>query len=48
MTNLIAQRPQNWNSVIGQRRQIEVLQAVLKNSRFLSRGLILSGPSWSW
>jgi DNA polymerase III subunit gamma/tau len=44
MPNLIAQRPQNWNSVIGQRRQIEVLQAVLKNSRFLSRGLILSGP----
>ena len=41
--NLIAQRPRTWNSVVGQQRGIDVLQAVLKNPRFLTRGIILYG-----
>jgi len=41
--NLIAQRPAHWNDVVGQQRPIEVLQAVLRNTKFLSRGLILYG-----
>jgi len=41
--NLIAQRPAHWNDVVGQQRPIKVLQAVLRNTKFLSRGLILYG-----
>jgi DNA polymerase III subunit gamma/tau len=41
--NLIAQRPLHWNDVVGQARPLEVLQAALKNHRFLSRGIILYG-----
>ena len=43
MSTLIAQRPAQWNDVVGQTRAIEVLQAALKNERFLSRGIILHG-----
>lgn len=43
MSTLIAQRPAQWNDVVGQPRAIEVLQAALKNERFLSRGIILHG-----
>lgn len=43
MSTLIAQRPAQWNDVVGQTRAIEVLQAALKNDRFLSRGIILHG-----
>ena len=43
MSTLIAQRPSQWNDVVGQARAIEVLQAALKNDRFLSRGIILHG-----
>lgn len=32
-----------WNEVVGQARAIEVLQAALRNQRFLSRGIILHG-----
>jgi DNA polymerase III subunit gamma/tau len=32
-----------WNDVVGQPRAIAILQAVLKNPRFLQRGMILSG-----
>jgi len=41
--NLISQRPDTWNSVVGQARALEVLQAALRNQRFLSRGIILYG-----
>lgn len=41
--NLIAQRPSHWTDVVGQQRPIDVLQAVLRNTKFLSRGLILYG-----
>jgi DNA polymerase III subunit gamma/tau len=32
-----------WNDVVGQPRAIAILQAVLKNQRFLQRGIIMSG-----
>jgi DNA polymerase-3 subunit gamma/tau len=41
--NLIAQRPATWNDVVGQQRPIDLLQAVLKNDKYLTRGLILYG-----
>src|SRR5271154_6251843 len=41
--NVIAQRPAHWNDVVGQQRPIEALQAVVRNTKFLSRGLILYG-----
>lgn len=41
--SLISQRPMQWNDVVGQPRAIGVLQAVLRNQKFLQRGIILSG-----
>ena len=41
--SLISQRPMQWNNVVGQPRAIGVLQAVLRNQKFLQRGIILSG-----
>lgn len=41
--NLISQRPQHWTSVVGQQRALDVLQAVLRNPNFLTRGIILYG-----
>ena len=41
--NLIAQRPATWADVVGQQRPIDLLQAVLKNDKYLTRGLILYG-----
>lgn len=41
--NLISQRPAHWNDVVGQQRAIDVLQAVLRNQNFLTRGIILYG-----
>lgn len=41
--NLIAQRPAHWSDVVGQQRAIDVLQAVLRNPTFLTRGIILYG-----
>jgi DNA polymerase-3 subunit gamma/tau len=32
-----------WNDVVGQQRPIEVIQAVLRNAKFLQRGIILHG-----
>jgi len=43
MPSLIAQRPAQWNDVVGQARAIKVLQSALRNERFLSRGIILHG-----
>src|SRR5271156_4368927 len=43
MPSLIAQRPAQWNDVVGQTRAIKVLQAALRTPRFLSRGIILHG-----
>lgn len=43
MPTLIAQRPAQWNDVVGQPRAVEVLHAALRNQRFLSRGIILHG-----
>jgi DNA polymerase-3 subunit gamma/tau len=43
MANLIAQRPAHWSSIVGQQRGIDVLHAVLRNPRFLTRGIILYG-----
>jgi DNA polymerase III subunit gamma/tau len=43
MPSLIAQRPAQWNDVVGQSRAIKVLQAALTHERFLSRGIILHG-----
>jgi DNA polymerase III subunit gamma/tau len=41
--NLISQRPAHWSNVVGQQRAIDVLQAVLRNQNFLTRGIILYG-----
>jgi DNA polymerase-3 subunit gamma/tau len=41
--NLISQRPQTWSNIVGQQRAIDVLQAVLRNQNFLTRGVILYG-----
>jgi DNA polymerase III subunit gamma/tau len=41
--NLISQRPAHWSDVVGQQRAIDVLQAVLRNQKFLTRGVILYG-----
>jgi DNA polymerase-3 subunit gamma/tau len=41
--NLISQRPTYWSSVVGQQRALDVLQAVLRNPNFLTRGIILYG-----
>jgi|SRR5208337_850386 len=43
MPNLIAQRPSVWSGVVGQQRAIDVLQAVLRNPTYLTRGIILYG-----
>jgi len=42
--SLIVDRPQRWNEVIGQARALRVLHAVLRNPRFMTRGLIFAGP----
>lgn len=41
--NLAAQRPDTWNSVVGQEKAITVLQALLRNQTFLTRGLLFYG-----
>ena len=41
--SLISQRPSTWTDVVGQPRPVELLHAVLRNQRFLQRGLILHG-----
>ncbi len=41
--NLIAQRPKNWNEVVGQPRAITVLQAILKNTHLMLRGFLFHG-----
>jgi len=41
--SLISQRPATWNDVVGQPRALRVLQAVLRNQKFLQRGIIMSG-----
>jgi DNA polymerase-3 subunit gamma/tau len=41
--NLLAQRPDQWNSIIGQDRAITVIQSALTSSKFLPKGLIFKG-----
>jgi DNA polymerase III subunit gamma/tau len=41
--NLATQRPDTWSKVVGQQRALDVLQAVLRNPQFLTRGIILYG-----
>ena len=41
--NLIAQRPNRWNKVVGQARSQTVLQAILTTGKFLPRGFIFRG-----
>lgn len=41
--NLIAQRPAEWNAVVGQPRAITVLQAILKNAHLMLRGFLFHG-----
>src|SRR5271166_2123203 len=41
--NLIAQRPSEWNAVVGQPRAIRVLQAVLNNKHLMLRGFLFHG-----
>jgi DNA polymerase III subunit gamma/tau len=41
--SLITQRPQHWNSVVGQDRAVRVLKAILNSDEFLLRGFIFEG-----
>ena len=42
--NFIAQRPEHWNSVVGQERVLRLLQCILKTERFMPRGYLFQGP----
>jgi len=41
--NLIAQRPSEWNAVVGQPRAITVLQAILNNKHLMLKGFLFYG-----
>jgi len=41
--NLIAQRPSEWNAVVGQPRAVTVLQAILNNKHLMLRGFLFHG-----
>jgi len=42
--NFIAQRPEHWNSVVGQERVLKLLSCILKTERFMPRGYLFQGP----
>jgi DNA polymerase III subunit gamma/tau len=42
--NFIAQRPEHWNSVVGQERAVRLLSCILKTERFMPRGYLFQGP----
>lgn len=42
--SLISERPQGWNQVVGQDRVIRMLHALLRNPKYMTRGLIFEGP----
>jgi DNA polymerase III subunit gamma/tau len=41
--NLIAQRPSEWNAVVGQSRAITILQAILNNKHLMLKGFLFYG-----
>lgn len=41
--NLISQRPNLWNGVVGQERVLTVLQSTLQTAKFMPRGFIFQG-----
>jgi DNA polymerase-3 subunit gamma/tau len=41
--NLISQRPDSWNAVVGQPRAITVLQAILNNKHLMLKGFLFYG-----
>lgn len=41
--NFIAQRPEDWNSIVGQERAVRLLQCILKTERFMPRGYLFQG-----
>lgn len=43
--NLIAsERPEHWNSVIGQERALKLLHCILETAKFMPKGYIFRGP----
>lgn len=40
----ITTRPRVWEEIVGQDRALRVIKAILKNGKFLPRGIILEGP----
>jgi DNA polymerase-3 subunit gamma/tau len=42
--SMISRRPRRWNEVVGQDRVLRVLQAVLGQPRFMTRGHVFEGP----
>ena len=44
MPSLISQRPKDWNQIVGQDRVVRILQAALRNPKFMVRGFIFRGP----
>ncbi len=41
--NLLAQKPTEWNAIVGQTRAITVLQAILRNKHLMLRGFLFHG-----
>lgn len=41
---LIAERPRQWDQVVGQDRVLRVLHALLRNPKYMTRGFIFEGP----
>jgi DNA polymerase III subunit gamma/tau len=41
--NLLAQKPSEWNAIVGQPRTIRVLQAILNNKHLMLRGFLFHG-----
>jgi len=41
--NLLAQRPNEWNQVVGQARAVTILQAILRNKHLMLRGFLFYG-----
>lgn len=42
--NFIAQRPEHWNTVVGQERALRLIGCILKTERFMPRGYLFQGP----
>lgn len=44
MSLIITERPRLWSHIVGQDRAVTVLQSILKQGRFIPRGVLFEGP----